>query len=587
MSPKKSRKLLSKLLVRTWDPEVVYYRVLSTFVVDNCLSYDWSKRILGLIRARDFVRLYEWADSSAAVACGTAHHVYCVNQLSALVLKYTPPAARSLGFMPEERAREKYSASEERCRKSNIRLRKLRVSALRTRFRAKLTWMREWIESVIGFEPDLPAIYSGCDFSTGASIGVHGDRTNLFRKIEAPWTCTPSAMPYVLSAVKCNPQLSLALLGQEIGSGAVCLDPLEIDAIVQRKLVRCDYNKISFVPKTARVSRPIAVEPIGNSFIQKGIEKSLKNKLRSVGIDLSDQSRNSELARIGSTDGSLFTLDLSSASDCVSIELVRLLFPEAWWNLFDSTRSPSYLVDGKIHRYHKIASMGNGFCFPLETLIFSAALRACLVAGSGTVPREVRRHIAVYGDDIIGPVEVYDDVVELLAFLGFIPNKDKSYNAGGFRESCGADWYNGLDVRPVYLDYHLTDLSDIMVFHNCTLRSPIVSDAFTGVREYLRSLVPSPLMRPLSPISRRIASLPLSEAKDASGAFHVERDEFMTCKWARWNRSEQRWSWLEIHVRPVLDDSSSGLFRRCQYLAFLNGGKLAVRRKVRRILTMI
>jgi hypothetical protein len=38
-----------------------------------------------------------------------------------------------------------------------------------------------------------------------------------------------------------------------------------------------------------------------------------------------------------------------------------------------------------------------------------------------------------------------------LRFLGFTPNPDKSYHTGLFRESCGSDCYDGIDITPFYL----------------------------------------------------------------------------------------------------------------------------------------
>jgi hypothetical protein len=86
--------------------------------------------------------------------------------------------------------------------------------------------------------------------------------------------------------------------------------------------------------------------------------------------------------------------------------------------------------------------MGNGYTFTLETLIFTAAVRA---VGS--------RQYAVYGDDIILESSLAPSLVRLLRFLGFTTNDAKSFTNpdSRFRESCGADYYRGVLVTPFYL----------------------------------------------------------------------------------------------------------------------------------------
>jgi len=91
----------------------------------------------------------------------------------------------------------------------------------------------------------------------------------------------------------------------------------------------------------------------------------------------------------------------------------------------------------------KFSSMGNGFTFELETLIFS---HVASVAGGLTPGVDC----FVYGDDIIVPSEKADDVLSALRFCGFTPNRTKTFTSGPFRESCGGDFYGGVAVRPFY-----------------------------------------------------------------------------------------------------------------------------------------
>lgn len=215
-------------------------------------------------------------------------------------------------------------------------------------------------------------------------------------------------------------------------------------------------SNLNFAPKTSRISRVICTEPLLNMMFQKGLGAGFERVLsNSFGIELDKQpSKNQRLARIGSIDGSYGTIDLSSASDTISIRMIERFFPAKfirWMKLF---RSPfTCLPSGEHVELHMISSMGNAFTFPLQTLIFSCAVKAVykFLGLQVTYPRDkTLGNFSVFGDDIIVKREAYTTVIELLTQLGFKTNADKSFNEGLFRESCGTDWYQGRNVRGIY-----------------------------------------------------------------------------------------------------------------------------------------
>lgn len=206
-------------------------------------------------------------------------------------------------------------------------------------------------------------------------------------------------------------------------------------------------NRITTVPKSAKTDRVIAIEPMLNMFIQKGIGDCIRRKLKKVKIDLDDQRPNQRLAYLGSLDGSLATIDLASASDTVSLSLVEDLLPPDWTEAIKLCRSPyGTLPDGTDVLYRKVSSMGNGFTFELESLIFWALATSVM----SYLNEQDRRH-AVYGDDIIVPVGSARLLIEVLAFAGFKTNEDKTFIEGPFRESCGKHFFLGSDVTPLYI----------------------------------------------------------------------------------------------------------------------------------------
>jgi hypothetical protein len=118
--------------------------------------------------------------------------------------------------------------------------------------------------------------------------------------------------------------------------------------------------------------------------------------------------------------------------------------PSDWFELLELFRSSYTLVEDRYHENEKFSSMGNGYTFELESLIFAA------VAYSA-VPLCEHHLVGIYGDDIIVPQAYASDVVDALNYLGFKVNERKSFLAGSFFESCGTDWFKGQNVRPFYL----------------------------------------------------------------------------------------------------------------------------------------
>lgn len=219
-------------------------------------------------------------------------------------------------------------------------------------------------------------------------------------------------------------------------------------------------NRLSFVPKSVDISRTISVEPLLNMFYQLGVKEILERRLNAAfGIDLAGQQRkNRELARLGSLsdgDDSFVTIDLSSASDSMSLKMIRSVFPPNVVGWFELLRSPKCtLPNGEQVVLNMVSTMGNGFTFPLQTILFTCVV----IAAYRMSNRPIRfpygnnlGNLGVNGDDIICEKQVSRLVIRLLEILGFQVNRDKTFVEGPFRESCGHDYYRGQLVRGVYV----------------------------------------------------------------------------------------------------------------------------------------
>lgn len=219
------------------------------------------------------------------------------------------------------------------------------------------------------------------------------------------------------------------------------------------------------VPKNAKTDRFICKEPCMNMFLQRGFGGFIRRRLKTIGVDLDDQTHNQQLSAIGSNDGSLATIDLKAASDSISLRLVQDLLPGDWYEALVAVRSERVRLTekdfpllkntdfgGLTHEskgrdywctLEKISSMGNGFTFELESLIFWA-LTSTVIELAGIDDTR----IGIYGDDIICPTPVAGRVLEVLGYAGFACNVEKTFMDGPFRESCGFHAFNGRDVSP-------------------------------------------------------------------------------------------------------------------------------------------
>lgn len=210
-------------------------------------------------------------------------------------------------------------------------------------------------------------------------------------------------------------------------------------------------SRMILVPKTVAKRRTICAEPSGLQYLQQMVFHSLDDWFRSTPlrrrIDLHSAERNRKLAQEASRTGLLATIDLSAASDSVSWDLVKHVFRgTSLLKWLYATRSRTVeLPSGVTYKMKKFTSMGSALCFPVECLIFACV---CEVVKRRSSCR--RSRYSVYGDDIIIETELVQDVITALQDLGFTVNTDKSFfNADGrFRESCGMEAANGVNVTP-------------------------------------------------------------------------------------------------------------------------------------------
>lgn len=360
-------------------------------------------------------------------------------------------------------ALDKFMEAEQQCLHSNQRLSQPRTGSLLTALSCdSVLWTaRMKISSLLGdFSWDECEPFFG--FGPGATTALKRNRGDAYHKYRAAKPhVTKGCAVLAYTAIRRVP-LWFSTLASLRGESSESLLEKSVDHQIDELFEIVPGNSITTVPKNAKTDRTIAIEPCMNMYIQKGLGGVIRSRLKRVGVDLDDQTRNQEMAKEASREGLFSTIDLSSASDTVSMRLVEELLPPDWITAIKQCRSPvGVLPDGTFHLYHKVSSMGNGFTFELESLIFWALCSAVV-----SLYRPRTRRFAVYGDDIVFPVECTGSLLWMLDYCGFTPNSKKTFVDGPFRESCGKHFFKGDDVTPFYFREKVNTVERLFWFCN-------------------------------------------------------------------------------------------------------------------------
>lgn len=509
---------------------------------------------------------------------------------------------------PQRKALDRFYEAERLCRSTNRRIARHRKSdfalgSLPRKLSVHQVFhlARRKIQSWLG-ECNIAKLTTKVKHGPGGCVGLNRPYTTPYYKFaDGDYTVAKGAYYHALRLILNNQAWARALWEDAFGSNAdnvfdtiwrgktvkddSFVGPLTqmdafINAIHKQRLFEetlaaidarmevIDYNKVTFVPKDATTLRAIAIEGRLMVLLQLAVGTFLKECLKRAGCDLTDQTRNQDLAKIGSTSQDCYdpvTIDLRMASDCLAIELVRELLPPEWFDYLCDLRSSFGMLNGERIKWEKFSSMGNGYTFELESMIFYALAQSVsdLTGTTGWFsdtfgPAYKYAYVSVFGDDIIAPSIMSDHLIDILRFCGFQTNRDKTFTSGPFRESCGKDYFDGVLVRPFYMKRSISQSKDLIHLHN-----------------NLRGLWRDGLYE-IEPTVRLVRSLlPKSLSRELVGPLETSGDEYI---WACpdechasslvvWDTDWQNWAFPVMRAKPVLAEGRHRL--RYKYLQFL------------------
>lgn len=308
------------------------------------------------------------------------------------------------------------------------------------RTRALIVYARRIIHDVLG-TIDLDWRLS---FGPGTTLSKKGRPSHILAKLGDTngLSITPGAV-YHMHKLCLSDKAAYAWF---VSNGL--LHPLSLRFTDQLKVV--DYERFATVPKDFTQLRCISTQPDCNIILQKVVGDAIRRRYDSYfATELRHvPTEHKALMKFASSTGCLSTIDLKNASDSIPSALVELLLPNDWLRLLKDLRPNSIMVNGDLHSAQRFSANGNGYTFELETLLFRAICEATLELENSTD----YAWCSVFGDDILVTSHDGAACVKSLELLGFTVNVAKTFvgTEPGFRESCGSDWFDGRNVRPIY-----------------------------------------------------------------------------------------------------------------------------------------
>ena len=369
-------------------------------------------------------------------------------------------------------------------------------------------------------------------------------------------------------------QADFAYANYRLGLDSGALGTNNLDTATQNWVI-CGRSEgpsmLHAVPKTLKGPRLIAAEPTSHQWCQQVVKEYLVHSVRTsvLGncIDFRRQDLSQKAALQASHTGRYATVDLSDASDRLSCWLVERLF-RSRFDLLEAfhacrTRWIKQLLDKKVPSHivlRKFSTMGSALTFPVQSIVFTMIAIGVRIhmqnqyVDAGTVAR-ASKEVRVFGDDIICRSEDVEVLSQVLSYLGLKVNTDKTFWNGKFRESCGVDAYDGIDVTPAYVVEVGLETRPNVVAARVDTSNNFFLKGYWRTSAWLVSTIAQKVVKNLPVMPPHVGGLSLS-SYCGRAVDHLKK---------RWNHDLHRWEFKYLssrsRVKSTARDNPSSLLQ--------------------------
>jgi hypothetical protein len=288
-----------------------------------------------------------------------------------------------------------------------------------------------------------------------------------------------------------------------------CVEEESVEELLSRGFFEEPPAKLYAVPKTLKTPRLIASEPTAHQWCQQAVREFLYSRVRRSFMDqfisFDDQTINGQLALEASHGQTHSTIDLKSASDYISCRHVERLFRRSptLLHALHACRSTELKQDlcvksPKTYRIRKFTTMGNACTFPVQSIFFAVlAIASVLNTRKQRVSMKNirllgRRTVRVFGDDVIVPADCTEALLGLMSHLNLRVNTLKTFKTGSFRESCGIDAFDGVDVSSVSITMCPSRTSPSSIVSCVEVHNNLLSAGYLQTASYIRKTASFP-----------------------------------------------------------------------------------------------
>lgn len=239
------------------------------------------------------------------------------------------------------------------------------------------------------------------------------------------------------------------------------------------KAIRPRYAvKAMCVPKQLNALRVVCPERAYNAQLQNALMLCIRSFWKRRKLDgmfcWANQELSRQAAREGAATGRFATVDSTAASDTIFRDWMREINHPSLNFLMEYM--PTHVKWGsKVYPMEMFGTMGSPLTwYVMMVMLYVECRLSEAITHFGEEIDVLRRSVRGYigqlffvGDDVVLPAEWADTLMDVMRRLYRIPNAEKTFVTGPYRESCGIEALGNRDISRVYYPRGLVFADDL------------------------------------------------------------------------------------------------------------------------------